>query len=359
MIREQIVWGVSVVICCHNSTQRLPQTLAHLAAQEARGELPWEVIVIDNASTDGTSRMALACWPANAPAPLRVVFESQLGLSYARSRAFDEAKYEFVSFVDDDNWVNPGWVQLVAEVMTERADVGACGGLAEARSEIEPPWWFQIYREWYAVGPQADHEGDITWSRGFLWGAGMSVRRSAWQQLARLGFRFLLIDRCGAALDSGGDSELCLALRLLGWRLWYEPRLKFAHYLPASRLQWRYLRKVLRGIGAASPSHKAYQAVQQNSRTWQAWLAGNWLWQVSASLIKLMIRSCQFVLALPYGSEGNRAVLNMDSRIGEIAQLLRSRNTYNMNVKRVRQIFSVIYEEAGSHLSKQGRLTRN
>jgi glycosyltransferase involved in cell wall biosynthesis len=346
-ITEHNVWGVTIAICCHNSALRLPQTLAHLAAQKVRTEVPWEVIVIDNGSADGTSRIAATCWPENALAPLRVCFEPELGLSYARCRAFEEARYEIVSFVDDDNWVLPNWVQLVADVMSKRADVGACGGYAEARSEIDQPPWFGLYREWYAVGPQADHEGDITWSRGYLWGAGLSVRRCAWQQLITLGFRFLLMDRRGTELCSGGDSELCLALRLVGWRLWYEPRLKFYHYIPASRLQWRYLRKALRGIGAASPSHKAYQAVQQhNSPSLKAWFAGKWSCQVIVSFIKLMVRFCQLLFALPHGSEGNRAVLNLDCRIGEICQLLRTRDTYNLHVRRVRQTFQATGTQA-------------
>jgi GT2 family glycosyltransferase len=44
--------GVSVVVCCHNSASRLPTTLHHLAAQEVPRDLGWEVIVVDNASTD-------------------------------------------------------------------------------------------------------------------------------------------------------------------------------------------------------------------------------------------------------------------------------------------------------------------
>ena len=47
--------GVSVVICCHNSGKRLPETLRHLAAQVVEEGIPWEVVIVDNASTDGSS----------------------------------------------------------------------------------------------------------------------------------------------------------------------------------------------------------------------------------------------------------------------------------------------------------------
>jgi cellulose synthase/poly-beta-1,6-N-acetylglucosamine synthase-like glycosyltransferase len=62
-------WGVSVVICCYNSSQRLPQTLGHLLAQECEVDLPWEVIVVDNASTDGTAEVARSVWSCDATTP--------------------------------------------------------------------------------------------------------------------------------------------------------------------------------------------------------------------------------------------------------------------------------------------------
>src|SRR5439155_12302864 len=88
--------GISVVVCCYNSAQRLPATLGHLAAQEVHEGLDWEIIVVDNASTDETSRAAHAAWPAPPTcggypgAPLRVVFEPHAGLSNARQRGLDE-----------------------------------------------------------------------------------------------------------------------------------------------------------------------------------------------------------------------------------------------------------------------------
>ncbi|HLB90290.1 MAG TPA: glycosyltransferase, partial [Terriglobales bacterium] len=110
--------GVSAIVCCYNSASRLPATLAHLASQRCEGRFPWEVILVDNASTDGTGRIAQELWPQDAPVHLRVVHEARLGLAYARQRGISAARYELLSFVDDDNWVCPNWVQLVWELMS-------------------------------------------------------------------------------------------------------------------------------------------------------------------------------------------------------------------------------------------------
>src|SRR5687768_534263 len=124
-----MVEGVSVVICTHNGAARLPAVLSHLAAQQA--EVPWEVVVVDNASTDDTAQVATRHWQAQA-APLRVVSEPQLGLSNARRRGLDAAAYPIVAFVDDDNWLAPDWVATAARLMAQLPDVGALGGFIEA-----------------------------------------------------------------------------------------------------------------------------------------------------------------------------------------------------------------------------------
>ena len=187
--------GVSVVVCCYNSSQRLPKTLAHLACQQVSGEIPWEVLVVDNASTDDTAEVALRAWTELAqPAPLRVVRESEPGLSYARRRGFTEAACEYVSFVDDDNWVAPQWLKVVFEVMSEHATIGACGGISKAACEVKAPAWFEAFKSSYAIGAQGQEAGVVPEERGFLWGAGLTVRRSVWQELVSSGFRSLLPD---------------------------------------------------------------------------------------------------------------------------------------------------------------------
>lgn len=55
--------GVSVVICCYNSTSRLEATLSHLARQRITQQLDWEVIIVDNGSDDATAELAYRLWP--------------------------------------------------------------------------------------------------------------------------------------------------------------------------------------------------------------------------------------------------------------------------------------------------------
>ena len=59
--------GVSVVVCTHDGAARLPATLAHLVSQTVPAGLAWEVVVVDNASTEATGTVAREAWPSGRP----------------------------------------------------------------------------------------------------------------------------------------------------------------------------------------------------------------------------------------------------------------------------------------------------
>ncbi len=330
--------GVSIVICCHNSARLLPKTLAHLAVQKfSPSQPPCEVVVVDNASTDRTSEIARESWPGDCPIPLRVVREPALGLTFARLRGIAEAKHEIVSFVDDDNRVNSDWVETVSGVMSAHPEVGACGGQVEAASDIALPEWFERFQSYYAVGQQSDEAGDVTETRGYLWGAGLCLRKQAWRSLIEKQFNFLLSDRKGKTLTAGGDAELCYALRLGGWRLWYEPRLRMQHFLPASRLQWKYLRRVSRGFGAATAGMDSYEmAIQGDPADFVARRRQTWGWQALATVQHLLKRPLKLVRAPLSAMEGDPDVLRIENLWGRLLELLINRRNYISNVQQVR-----------------------
>lgn len=321
--------GVSVVICCHNSAERLPVTLRHLSVQEHTNYIPWEVIVVDNASTDGTGSVAEANWPAGSPTPLRVVSEPVVGLAHARRRGFAKSTYEFVSFVDDDNWVCSDWVFRVAEVMSLHPDAGACGGEIEPAFEVAPPTWFDRYKENYAIGAQAEAGGDVTDDRGYLWGAGLTIRKSAYQGLLAGGFSSILTGREGGTLAAGEDAELCLALRLAGWRLWYDPCLRMFHYVPAARLTWSYLCRVVRGFGSSSVGLDCYlQSYSDQPVQFLRWLRRSWWCQALLASARLSIHVVCHPIIWLSRREGSTVTLKIEWQLGRIGELVRQRRTY-------------------------------
>src|SRR5258705_4028144 len=153
-------------------------------------------------------------------------------------------------------------------------EVGACGSHGEAVLEGEAPSWFAGNVHSYAVGDQGA-AGDA--GPGPLWGAALLVRRAAWQAVRGAGFEPMLTGRAGTVPMAGEDTELCFALNHAGWRLWYEPRLRFRHAIPASRLTWPYLRWIHYGFGLASVTMDHYTlagrdpALRRGRLDWWAW----------------------------------------------------------------------------------------
>ncbi len=305
----------------------LPETLAHLKSQEIKSA-DWEVLLVDNASTDGTAELAVRCWGDNSPAPLRVVRESQPGATFARERGFVEASYDAVSFVDDDNWVCKTWVERVAHLMALYPNVGAFGAFSEAVTEQTPPFWFENYKNYYAIGPGGTLGGDVTETLGMLWTAGMTVRKAAWQSWRDRGFRFL-------TQTWGEDPEICLSLRLDGWRLWIDPALRFEHFLPARRLDWTYFRALQRARSAAlvdvDPYFFAINQTPNHRRTWSRQFLN-----VTRCLVQNLVLRTRKTLRLSSPDfEGDEDVIRVERYIGRLSGLLASRRNYNANVRTV------------------------
>lgn len=261
--------GVSVAICSFNGADRLPRVLEAVNALASPG-VTYEVVIIDNASTDDTYDVAQA-WCKGGPAR-RVVREAKPGLSSARSRARLEARYNILAFLDDDNVPDTQWLRYAWLVMQDQPTVVAVGGRTVAAwPGVAAPSWFPDVEFLYACGSQAQSGGVLTDPAAFLWGAGLVLRLSAWEELVARGFTPSLTGRVGRAVTSGEDVELSLALRSLGGHLYYEPMMIVEHVMTASRATWSYVLQLERANGRASVVFDTYWAALgvQPVRSWR------------------------------------------------------------------------------------------
>lgn len=88
---------ISVIVATYNRVEQLGKTLASLLRQETLGGFSFEIVVIDNASTDGTSRL-LAEMAQDTIVPLRFVLEPTKGVAHARNRGIQEATGQWLAF---------------------------------------------------------------------------------------------------------------------------------------------------------------------------------------------------------------------------------------------------------------------
>ena len=326
--------GLSIVICCHNGASRLPTTLAHLKEQEPPGA-PWEVLLVDNGSTDDTAAIARSCWQ-DGPAPLRIVYESRLGTGYARERGFREARYSFIGFVDDDNWVARHWVRLAHEIMSSDPRLGAVGSLRMPACEVPSPSWFDQHHETYAILTEQDLER-MQDPPVYLPTAGLCVRKEAWQELVHGGVRWLLSGSVGQVQLGGEDVELTIMLRSYGWKLHIDPRLRMQHFMPKQRLQWTYFRRLMRNYS----STVVLDAYSEHSLSLKAGLRqriSDWWWyQLGRTLVKLARQPGAVLAALTSAAEGRYDVSQVEHLVGRALGFLRSRGRYGASRRMVRE----------------------
>ncbi len=326
-----MVSGISVIICCHNAETRLEPVFRHLAQQKIPARFSWEVIVVDNASTDDTQQVVSLLKDSFSSMPVKVVYEAQLGLTYARERGLDCATYDIICWVDDDNWLADGYLANMLEVFDQHPDVGAVGGesIAVFDEHVTPPGWFHAYGKAYALGEQGQQTGIVTTSRGYLWGAGLGLRRCALQAVYQSGFESLLTDRKGKSLASGGDSEICFALRLRGWELWYDQGLCLQHYMPSQRINWRYTLRLSEGFGEASVKFDIYLSVLNHSPQKQ------WREEVFICLKRLIRSHVHNYKAFLGNTPGDRHAYMLRRDWGRLNALLRDPKVYETNWKKI------------------------
>lgn len=238
--------GISVIICCYNSSGIIGETLQYLFKQKFDKELYWEIIVVNNASTDHTEEIALRAFSSVNDISYKIVTEMKPGLIYARNKGIQSAQFEYILFCDDDNFLCDTYVQDVYNIMSFDNRIGACGGIGKSLIRgCDEPEWFKKYSSFYATGRQIDNKGQLRQ----LYGAGLCIRRSAIEKIYKNGFVSFCTGRKGSTLFAGEDSELIFAIRLSGYKIFADDRLLFHHVISPERLTEEYLKQMSFGFG--------------------------------------------------------------------------------------------------------------
>lgn len=239
----------TVAICTYNGGNRLPRLFACLKSQLIPEHLFWEILVIDNNSTDNTAQIIAECQATwNLPIPFKYFFEIEQGAAFARKRAVQEAKAPLIGFLDDDNLPAPDWVASAILFGREHPLAGAYGSQVEGKFEGELPANFERIQPFLAITERGSEPKLYTpWKKVLPPGAGLVVRRKAW--LASVPQHCILRGRTPESMLTGEDLEVVSYIQKAGWEIWYNPKMQIKHQIPAYRLQREYLISCFRGIG--------------------------------------------------------------------------------------------------------------
>lgn len=244
---------ISVVTCAHNPRAAYFQRVLKALRSQTLSPEDWEYVLVDNASASPVEEALDLSWHPNA----RVLREETLGLTPARLHGIEQAVGELLVFVDDDNVLQPDYLEQALWIAETHPFLGSWSGQCEPEFETAPPAWTRRY--WGNLCIRMFDEP--VWSNlprlpeTMPAGAGLCVRRvvaGLYRDLHESGKRRFQFDRTGASLVSGGDNDLAACACRLGLGVGLFPELRLTHLIPPERLTEDYLARLAEGIAFSS-----------------------------------------------------------------------------------------------------------
>ena len=248
---------ISVIICTYNRAQNLPVCLGRLAGQRGVDGLEWEVLVVDNNSTDAT-RETVAELARTLPIAIRYTFEPQQGLNYARNRGAQESLGQYFGYIDDDIQTSPQWLAALHNALATN-DADAVGGRIHLDPSIKLPNWIQP--EMYGfLGYQdfGEQPFQMDGASRYPFGGNMFFNRRV---IDRIGLFNPLLGRRGTGrkrgeLFKGAETDYFHRLAAHGGaRIFYEPRAIVYHQVQPFQLTKKYFRTIHYNAGFQKALH--------------------------------------------------------------------------------------------------------
>jgi glycosyltransferase involved in cell wall biosynthesis len=232
---------ISLVICTYNRCRYLPEALESVSRQELPAAL-FELIIVDNNSTDDTAIISQTFIDANPTLNVRYCFEVNKGLSHARNRGIAEARSSIVNYVDDDAILDASYLQQMLHFFeTYPTAAGAGGKVVPKYEDGKEPMWMNKYLNGF-IG-KVDHGNNILLFSGdmkYPVGCNMAWRKE-------------LLEKCGGFNTNlqfrSDDKYIYHQVIKLNSAVYYVPAAWLYHYIDAHRLELNNFKKLFLKTG--------------------------------------------------------------------------------------------------------------
>ena len=230
---------ISVIIATRNRAGMLREALGHLAAQETGHAVTYDVVVVDNGSSDET-RDVVAHFKARYPVPLRYVYEGTAGKPWALNAGLRSASGKILAFVDDDITPVPTWLRAVWSCFKEEGADGVAGRVLPVWADGRPAWLTDYVVDHIGQMGCLDH-GNVRLSNlqghSCRWvGGNMAFRREAAQRVGDYDIRF--------SEGRGDDTEYYERFVRHGLKVVYEPSAVAYHNIHGQRMTPAHFRRM-------------------------------------------------------------------------------------------------------------------
>jgi glycosyltransferase involved in cell wall biosynthesis len=232
----------TILICTYNRAEDLATTLDSIARLRVPAEINWELLVVDNNSTDSTRQVVAQRIPL-FPAALRYLFEPKQGKSTALNSGMAQANGRIIVFTDDDVRVPQHWLEAAIRPLLDDPTLDYTGGPVR-------PIWGGARPEWLdetgnlggtiAVKDHGSAPFVFEEHRKTPLGVNMAVRRTLIDAIGGFNAAF---GRTGQSLLGQEQAEFFYRSRRAGARGLYVPEMVLDHQVPSARLTKRYFRR--------------------------------------------------------------------------------------------------------------------
>jgi glucosyl-dolichyl phosphate glucuronosyltransferase len=237
---------ISAVICTYNRCDMLGPALDSLL-QQSLAESRYEIIVVDNNSTDGT-RELIECYMRQSRVPLRHLFEPRQGISHARNAAIGAARAPVIAFTDDDVRADREWLAAILRAFDENPEVVFVGGkVLPAWTADPPPWLTPVHWAPLALADYGSRSCRVDSNNPIcLVGANLAFRIGTFELAGKFSPE---LQRVRDGVGSMEDHEMLLRLLRNGTSGLYDPRIVVTAEVQSDRLTRAYHRKWHTGHG--------------------------------------------------------------------------------------------------------------
>lgn len=235
---------ISVIIPTLNRADLLNQTLSSISRQTLSRDR-FEVIVVDNGSTDNTAEVVRTF--AKNEMPIRYVLETSPGLHAGRHRGMKEAVGSILTYADDDIQAFPEWLETIKQCFADER-IAIVGGKDLPNYQSTPPKWMDSlwistnqgkYLTYFSLIDLGDKVMEI--DPAFVFGCNFSIRKSILKEVG--GFHPDGMPSSLIKLRGDGETHVAEAVRALGYKTIYHPLASVYHWVPTSRMDKAYIAK--------------------------------------------------------------------------------------------------------------------
>jgi len=238
-------YKVSAVICSYNRARFIINAVESIFAQDYDRAL-FEVIVVDNNSTDNTKELLETFRQQHPEYNFRYYVETNQGVAWARTRCAREAKGEIVAYLDDDSTAQPGWLASIVAFFDQHPAAWSVGGKITPRFLTGIPGWYSKYF-FGLVGnfDQGPRVKRLTGAR-YPCGANMAFRAEVFKEI---GYFNTDLGRKGGGLLANEEKDIYLRILAQNHEVYYLPHVEVLHSVEANKFDRNYVRRHSMGIG--------------------------------------------------------------------------------------------------------------